>query len=91
MDNDALMEKDALYLLSFASTIKRLNGCIPTHIAEGQGWIHFKTEKGTEYSCRTFFGDTFPDVSKYMDVQGEDFELPKSIEEVIRPCVYLFQ
>ena len=37
-----------------ASTIKRLNGCIPTHIAEGHGWIHFKTEKGTEYSCRTF-------------------------------------
>ena len=66
-----------------ASTVKRLNGCNPTHIAEGHGWIHFKTEKGTEYSCRTFFGDTFPDVSKYMNVHGEDFELPKVIEEVL--------
>lgn len=66
-----------------ATTVKRLNDCKPTHIAEGQGWIHFKTAAGTVYSCRTFFGDTFPDTSKVMSVEGEDFELPKAIEEVL--------
>ena len=56
---------------------------MPTYISEGYGWVHLKTEAGTEYSCRTFFGDTFPDISKYMQVEGYDFELPKSIEEVL--------
>lgn len=66
-----------------ASTIRRLNNCNPTFIAEGHGWVHFKTDAGTEYSCRTFFGDTFPDVAKFMDVEGENFELPRSVEEVL--------
>lgn len=66
-----------------ASTIRRLGGCKPTQISEGYGWVHFMTSAGTEYSCRTFFGDTFPDISKFMKVQGEDFELPRAIEEVL--------
>lgn len=66
-----------------ASTIRRLSGCKPVKISEGHGWVHFLTSAGTEYSCRTFFGDTFPNISKFMDVEGEDFELPSSIEELL--------
>jgi len=51
-------------------------------IAEGEGWIHFKTEDGTVFSCR-IFEDTFPDVSRYMKVKGETVLFPRSIKSLL--------
>lgn len=47
-------------------------------IAEGDGWMHFRTEEGTIFSCRVFGGD-FPDVSKFLKVKGMDIRFPKTI------------
>jgi len=54
----------------------------PTKIAEGKGWIHFKTEAGTVISCRTF-EDSFPDTKPYVEVEGVELTFPKTIIEII--------
>jgi hypothetical protein len=55
----------------------------PIKIAEGQGWIHFKTAEDTILSCRIFEGDSFPDTSKLFKVKGANVTLPKNIEFVL--------
>jgi DNA polymerase III sliding clamp (beta) subunit (PCNA family) len=57
-----------------------------THIADGESWIHFKTEQDTEFSCRTF-QETFPDISAWMGVEGKEITLPSAIEEVIDKAI----
>src|SRR6056297_2653647 len=61
-----------------ASSVKKLIKYPISHIAEGQGWVHFKTEDGTIFSCRTF-EDNYPDTSNMWEIEGEEIELPKSI------------
>lgn len=70
-----------------AIIINRLSECKPSHIAEGQGWIHFKTDAGTIYSCRTFFGDSFPRTAHLMQVDGEDFVFPRNIDAVLDKAI----
>ena len=55
----------------------------PTKVAEGPGWVHFKTEEGTELSCRIFEDDVFPDVPGLFVVKGAGVTLPKKLEEVL--------
>lgn len=54
----------------------------PTHIAEGKGWVHFKTERESVLSCR-IFEDTFPDTKPILKMKGIPLTLPKTIEEVM--------
>ncbi len=70
-----------------ALIINRLADCVPMHIAEGQGWIHFRTKEGTIYSCRTFFGDSFPKVDDKLQVEGEEFVFPKDIDAVLDKAI----
>lgn len=70
-----------------ATIITKLSKCTPTHIAEGQGWIHFKTEAGTIYSCRTFFGDAYPKTDHLTEVDGEEFLFPKTINDVLDKAI----
>jgi hypothetical protein len=47
-----------------------------TQIAEGEGWIHFKTEAGIAFECRSFEG-SFPAVDKYFTAKGITWRLPE--------------
>lgn len=37
-----------------ATSIREVCKVKPTHVAEGEGWVHFKDGNGTVISCRTF-------------------------------------
>lgn len=53
-------------------------------IAEGTGWVHFKTEEGTIVSCRTF-NDTFIDTTPYLKPVkgGLNIVLPDNLNEIL--------
>ena len=71
--------KSFLIPASTVSTVVKLD---PTQIAEGNGWIHFKTEEGTIISCR-IYEEAYPDVTKHLKIKGIKIEFPKSIDEVL--------
>jgi len=63
-----------------ALTVVRMK---PTKIAEGEGWVHFKTEEGTVISCRTFADDEFPDTNSILKLKGKKVELPKNTYDIL--------
>ena len=62
-----------------AAELVKLN---PSKIAEGEGWIHFKTEEETILSCRTFEAE-FPDCKPFLEVEGIEVQFPRTIEKII--------
>ncbi|MFA5525881.1 MAG: hypothetical protein WC992_03560 [Acholeplasmataceae bacterium] len=52
-------------------------------IAEGMGWIHFKSKDATVFSCRVF-EDAYPNVSSLLKVAGDSFILPAGLGEVLK-------
>jgi DNA polymerase III sliding clamp (beta) subunit (PCNA family) len=54
----------------------------PTEISEGDGWIHFKNERGTQISSRVY-ADDFPDISKFFIMEGDAFTFPPEATEMI--------
>jgi DNA polymerase III sliding clamp (beta) subunit (PCNA family) len=74
-----------------ATTATIISRYAVTQIAESKNWIHFKNEKGTEFSCR-IFEDNFPAIDSLMTMEGIDIELPASIQEVMdRAAVFCTQ
>lgn len=69
------------FLIPAMSTLDMLR-LKPVKIAEGTGWIHFKTEEGTIISCR-LFDDQFPPTAKMLRMQGTQLVLPKNINFVL--------
>ena len=65
-----------------ASSAVQLGRLIPTKIAEGTGWIHFKTDEGTVMSCR-IFEDEFPDIDAFLVVEGITVTFPKTIVDAL--------
>lgn len=55
---------------------------LPTEVAEGKGWIHFKNEEDTVISCR-IIEEAYPNISKYLNVEGKKLVLPKTIAAVL--------
>jgi len=55
----------------------------PTKIAEGNGWIHFKNDFGTQISCRLFSEDEFQDTSNFSSLKGIRLVLPKTIRDAL--------
>lgn len=55
----------------------------PIKIAEGSGWVHFKTAEGAVLSCRIFEGDKYPDTAAILAMKGKELTLPKNIGAVI--------
>lgn len=53
-----------------------------TEIAQGQGWIHFRTSDGTIFSCRVF-EENFPDTEPLIEVKGTEITLPDSMNEAL--------
>jgi DNA polymerase III sliding clamp (beta) subunit (PCNA family) len=69
------------FLIPAMSTLDMLR-LQPTKIADGQGWVHFKTDDGTIISCR-LFDDSFPDTASMLRVKGTKIILPKNINNVL--------
>ena len=69
------------FLLPSKATRLMLN-LQPTSIAEGKGWVHFKTTYGTILSCR-LMDDVFPDTAPHITGKGKRIVFPRSINEVL--------
>lgn len=69
------------FLIPATSTLDMLR-LKPTKIAEGKGWVHFKTDMGTIISCR-IYEDEFPDTNPILKVKGVQLILPQSITSVL--------
>ena len=65
-----------------ATAVKELVRYKVKEIAEGESWVHFRTEDGTVFSSRIVHND-FPDISKHMEVDGVEFEFPKNTNEML--------
>jgi len=53
-----------------------------THIAQGSGWVHFKTAEDTIFSCR-IFQDDFPEMKHLFKVEGKELKLPKTLGDIL--------
>ena len=66
-----------------ASSAKELVKFKVKSVAKGEGWIHFKTEEDTIFSCRVL-NDAYPDSSKIYKVKDKKkIDFPKSINEML--------
>ncbi len=66
-----------------AKSASELLKIVPVEIAEGEGWVHFKTEAGTIFSCRIVDNEEFPNTQAHLDVTGSRIVFPDSLREVI--------
>ncbi len=53
-----------------------------TEVAQGESWVHFRTEDGTVFSARTISNE-FPDTSKHLKIDGVEFSFPKNTDEIL--------
>ena len=54
----------------------------PTEWSETDGWLHFRNPSGLVLSCRRYMED-YPDVGKFLDVEGSKAKFPKGIDEAL--------
>lgn len=54
----------------------------PTHIAKGDGWVHFLMEEGTVVSARVF-KDKYANTEPHFSVEGHSVKFPKTIGEIV--------
>lgn len=75
------MPIDTFLLPAIISTnVVKLN---PKQIAEGNGWVHFRTDEDTVISCR-IFSDKYPTTTgAILKVKGAEITLPETIDEMI--------
>lgn len=66
-----------------ASSVKDLLNYDFIAVAEGTGWIHFKTKESTVFSCRVF-EDEYPKVDGLLKVSGHSFAFPASLDEALK-------
>jgi DNA polymerase III sliding clamp (beta) subunit (PCNA family) len=64
------------------NSVKALMQYDVEQIQHGQGWVHFKCEGGSIFSCR-IFEDKFPAIDNYLDVEGIKVRLPKKLQEIL--------
>ncbi len=65
-----------------ASSATELIRLSPISIAQGNGWVHFKTEQDSVLSCRVF-EDDFPDITPFLEVEGVRVTFPRTMVEVL--------
>lgn len=53
-----------------------------TEMSEGDGWIHFRNERGTQISSRVY-ADDFPDISRFFIMEGGAFTFPTEAADMI--------
>jgi len=56
----------------------------PTLVTEGEGWLHFKNEQGTEISCRTL-DERFVDISSVLPKTDDFIQItfPEETDEIL--------
>jgi hypothetical protein len=54
----------------------------PIKIAEGEGWVHFKTKKGTVISCR-ILDDIYPQTDDFFNFKGKKLILPDNLLDIL--------
>lgn len=65
-----------------ASSAKELGKVKPTHLALGDGWIHFKNAQDTMFSCRVL-DEGYPNTEPHMKVKGSKVTFPKRMPEIL--------
>lgn len=66
-----------------ANTCAQVVKMIPSEIAAGQGWVHFRNHKGgAVLSCR-IFEEKYPKVKDFLKVKGTDIKFPKGLPAII--------
>lgn len=65
-----------------ATSVKEVIKLNPTEVAEGTGWIHFRTAAGTTLSCRVY-EEVFPDTTPFLKVEGAEINFPKTITDIL--------
>ena len=66
-----------------AETVVEIHKLEPSEVAESNGWLHFRQEKGrTELSVR-ILEDTYPDASEHLVVSGHELTFPKNMPEIL--------
>lgn len=78
--SDELKVNTFLFLASSAVALSRVKEI--NQVAEGEGWIHFRNEEGTEFSCR-LMDDVFPSTGKLLKLEGTSFQLPANMEKIL--------
>lgn len=78
--NDALPINT--FLIPVSSVVELIKYNIK-QIAQGYGWIHFKTDEGTIFSCR-IFQDNYPAIAHILDVsEGKEIALPQDMSNAL--------
>lgn len=67
-----------------ATSLKEVVKLKPTKIAEGNGWTHFKNEKGVTISCRVF-NESFVEIDHILGLGGEGtkFTFPENSVDIL--------
>ncbi len=76
---DAKIEVPFLLL---GSSAKQLEKYKPIEYALSDNWIHFQNNEGVIFNCRTVEA-LYPDVDQLFEIEGEEIELPKELEEAV--------
>jgi DNA polymerase III sliding clamp (beta) subunit (PCNA family) len=65
-----------------ATSVRELIKLNPVEIAEGEGWVHFRTAGDTVLSCRVT-ADAYPDTEQFLNVEGSEITFPKTIIDIL--------
>ena len=65
-----------------ATAIRELIRYDITQLADGDGWVHFKTEDDTIFSARTIEGK-YPSTTSHLKMEGTEFAFPKNITRIL--------
>jgi DNA polymerase III sliding clamp (beta) subunit (PCNA family) len=65
-----------------ATSVDELTKYDIKYITRGEGWVHFKTDEDTVFSCR-IFEDNYPESSHIINFSGKSIRLPKKLPEVL--------
>jgi DNA polymerase III sliding clamp (beta) subunit (PCNA family) len=65
-----------------ATSVREVIKITPIEIAEGDGWIHFRTAADTVLSCR-ILEDAYPDTTQFLNVEGVEIVFPKTIKDIL--------
>jgi len=69
-------------LLLPAISARELLSYKPTEYGTSRGWVHFNTEGGVVFSCRTF-EEAYPKVEHLLDVEGDTVEFPANMKAML--------
>lgn len=64
------------------SAIKHITSLGMIKFSETPSWLHFQNSNGLVYSCRRYL-DEYVDLSRFLEVEGEEISLPKSISDAV--------